>query len=169
MKYLVLGIGNSLLRDEGAGLHAMRLLQARLAGNSDIAYVDGGTLGFSLAEYIERATSVLVFDAFELHEEAGSIRTFSGAEMDAFLGRAKRSAHEVALLDLLDIARLTDTLPRQRALIGIQPQVIDWGLTLSPMVQAALPVAVNEAIALLRRWEMMSGEMADLDAEHSTG
>jgi len=41
--------------------------------------------------------------------------------MDEFLGRSKHSAHEVGLLDLMDIARITEHLPSNRAFIGIQP------------------------------------------------
>ena len=156
MGIVILGIGNILLADEGAGVHAMNLLASQLPGSLDIAYIDGGTLGFSLAEYIEKTGSLIVLDAIELHGEPGTVRTFTGRAMDRFLGAAKRSAHDVALLDLLDIARLTDTLPKHRALVGIQPQIIDWGLKPSRAVHNALPVAAEEATALLCQWGVIS-------------
>ncbi len=74
--------------------------------------------------------------------------------MDAFLKTTRRrSVHEVGLIDLLDMARLHGCLPRQRALLCIQPQHIDWGETLSPHVAAALPDAVGQARATLQRWK----------------
>lgn len=73
--------------------------------------------------------------------------------MDEFLGSTKRSAHEVGLLDLIDIARITEHLPDNRALIGIQPDKIDWGMEPTPAVANALDNAVNEAIILIRKWQ----------------
>ena len=72
--------------------------------------------------------------------------------MDAFLGAAKRSAHEVGLMDLMDIARLTGHLPTNRALIGIQPEYMDWGMQPTHAVHRALPIAVNEAVKLIETW-----------------
>lgn len=75
------------------------------------------------------------------------------AHMDQFLGSCKRSVHEIGLLDLLDISRLTETLPKRRALIGIQPDVIDWGDTLTMRVEEAVPIAVAHVINLLSEWK----------------
>jgi hydrogenase maturation protease len=72
--------------------------------------------------------------------------------MDNFLGSCKRSVHEVGLLDLFDIARLTQTLPGQRALVGIQPASVDWGEEPTEPVAAAIPVAVQKVCELLELW-----------------
>ena len=76
--------------------------------------------------------------------------------MDEFLGTSKRSAHEVGLLDLMDITRLTNHLPENRALIGIQPDKMDWGMQPTASVQNALHVAVNEAVKLITQWQKIS-------------
>lgn len=149
---LILGIGNTLLCDEGAGIHALNLLEDRLGQHEGLVYVDGGTLSFTLAHYIEDCDNMIVFDAAELHSAPGTISYFEGADMDNYLGVVKRSPHEVGLLDLLDIARITDLLPTNRALIGIQPQTMDWSMTPSACVEASLPEAVEHAVALLRKW-----------------
>jgi len=56
------------------------------------------------------------------------------------------------LVDLLDMARLRDCLPRSRALLCIQPALIDWSESLSPAVEAALGEASTVARAVLSRW-----------------
>ena len=150
---LILGIGNTLLSDEGAGIHALNHLQFQYPDIPNLTFIDGGTLSFTLAVWIEDCTNLIVFDATELHQPAGTVKTFIGAAMDEFLGNTKRSAHEVGLLDLMDIARLTDHLPENRALIGIQPEVMDWGMEPSAPVQNALDTAVNEAVTLIKRWQ----------------
>jgi hydrogenase maturation protease len=149
---LVLGIGNTLLSDEGAGIHALNLLQSEYADIPNITFLDGGTLSFTLASWIEDCDNLIVFDAAQLDLPAGSVKTFVGPEMDAFLGAAKRSAHEVGLMDLMDIARITGHLPANRALIGIQPEFMDWGMQPTRTVFRGLPKAVNEAIKLFNTW-----------------
>lgn len=151
-KTAVLGIGNTLLTDEGAGVHAMHLLQSEYPDLPNTIFLDGGTLSFTLASWIAECDNLIVFDAAELHLPTGQIRTLIGEEMDAFLGANKRSAHEVGLLDLFDIARLTRTLPTNRALIGIQPSTFGWGMQPCEEVQQALPLAASEGISLVEKW-----------------
>jgi len=150
---LTLGIGNTLLSDEGAGIHALKIFQSEYPNIPNMTYLDGGTLSFTLAGWIEDCTNLIVFDAAQLHQPAGTVKTFVGPAMDEFLGSNKRSVHEVGLLDLMDIARLTNHLPKNRALIGIQPKKMDWGMHPTKAVQQALPVVVKEALKLLEQWQ----------------
>ena len=180
---LILGIGNTLLSDEGAGIHALNHLQARLqsdtkSGTSSypntanpnketLTFIDGGTLSFTLAVWIEDCDNLIVFDATELHQPPGTVKTFIGTAMDDFLGNSKCSAHEVGLLDLMDIARITDHLPKQRALIGIQPDFMGWGMEPTAAVQKALDKAADEATALINLWQAdtddLTSDLTDLD------
>ncbi|MCG6936988.1 MAG: HyaD/HybD family hydrogenase maturation endopeptidase [Gammaproteobacteria bacterium] len=159
---LILGIGNPLLTDEGAGIHALHLLQSAYPDiGPDIPYLtflDGGTLSFTLASWIENCDNLIIFDAAQLSRPAGTVNTYVGSDMDEFLGSCKRSAHEVGLLDLMDIARLTEHLPENRALIGIQPETIDWGMSPTPCVQNALGQAVNEAVNLIKQWHKINAD-----------
>jgi hydrogenase maturation protease len=150
---LILGIGNVLLRDEGAGIHALAQLRSLLADRDDVQLLDGGTLSFSLAGAIEDAARLIVIDAAQLDTAPGASQVFEGEQMDAFIGgNRKMSVHEVSLIDLLAIAFLAEHLPRQRALIGIQPGEIDWGEAPSPAVAAALPQVCRQTLQLLETW-----------------
>lgn len=150
---LILGIGNSLLRDEGAGIHALNRLREELAGQDDIDFIDGGTLSFTLAGHIEDTSRLIVIDAAQLDAAPGHSQVFEGCAMDDFLGsNRKRSVHEVSLLDLMAIARLSDRLPERRALIGIQPAEIDWGEQPSAAVAAAMPQVCAQARQLIEEW-----------------
>jgi hydrogenase maturation protease len=151
---LILGIGNTRLTDEGAGVHALNLLQSEYSNIPNITFLDGGTLSFTLACWIEDSTNLIVFDAAELHQPAGTVMSFVGEEMDAFLGSSKRSAHEVGLLDLMDIARITEHLPDNRALIGIQPQTMTWGMEPTEEVANSLNRMVTEAVSIIEQWQL---------------
>lgn len=152
---LVLGVGNTLLGDEGIGVHAMRALQSAYDGSPDIEFVDGGTLSFTLSGLIADADALLVLDATQLNAAPGSVQLFNGEDMDRFLGSRRRaSVHEVSLLDLLAIAHLSDALPAQRALIGVQPQWVDWAETPTPAVAAAIPQVCALARSLIASWQL---------------
>jgi len=148
---LVLGVGNVLLADEGAGVHAMRYLQKHyeLAG---VTYLDAGTLSFTLASDIAEADNLVVFDAAQLDAAPGGIRVFQNDEVDEFMRSGKCSVHEVGFADLLDIARLEGYLPQRYALIGIQPETLGWGDEPSEAVRRALPRAAANAAALINKW-----------------
>ncbi|WP_455384478.1 HyaD/HybD family hydrogenase maturation endopeptidase [Acidihalobacter prosperus] len=151
---LVLGLGNTLLGDEGVGVYAVQRLEQALADARGVRCLDGGTLSFTLAGPIEDCHRLVVIDAAELHEEPGSTRVFEGEEMDRHVGAGgKRSVHEVSLADLLAIACLAGRLPDQRALIGIQPEFVDWSDTPTAAGLRGIETACTLALDLIRRWE----------------
>lgn len=152
-KALVLGLGNVLLGDEGAGVHAIRRLAAEQSQLPDTEYVDGGTIGLALAASIEAATDLIVIDAAELRLPPGSVRLFEGEQMDRLLGESRKgSVHEISLLDLLAAVRLSGRLPERRALIAVQPQGIDWADMPTSPVARAIPIACAMAVDLIGRW-----------------
>ena len=153
-KTLVLGIGNVLLQDEGAGVHAIRLLADFTAQREDIELMDGGTLSFTLACSIEDTDKLIVIDAANYDGQPGTTKVFEGGQMDDFIGSNRRlSVHEVGLIDLFAIAHLAGRLPKRRALIGIQPQTIAWGDTPSLPVAGAIRLACDQALRLIENWQ----------------
>jgi hydrogenase maturation protease len=149
---LCLGVGNTLLTDEGAGVHALNLLSTRKSWPDHVEFIDAGTLSFTLADAIARADNLIILDAAELGQTPGYVGVFEGEAFDTFLKSGKRSVHEVGFADLMDIARLQDSLPAQRALIGIQPGDFGWGENPGTAVASALPAACDLAEELIERW-----------------
>lgn len=153
MKTLVLGIGNTLLKDEGVGVHVIRALRENTPPADGVDYLDGGTLSFTLAGRIAEAGQLIVVDAAQLQAPPGTVRRLVGEAMDAFVsGQRKASVHEVGLADLMAIAKLTGRWPGRRALVAIKPKEIDWGETCSPEVAAAVPEACRLVRDQLERW-----------------
>jgi len=149
---LVMGVGNVLLADEGAGVHAMRYL-ADHYDLPDTTYLDAGTLSFTLAADIADADQLIVFDAAQIDSEPGDVRVFEDGEVDDFLKSGRCSVHEVGFADLMDIARLEGYLPERYALIGIQPEQLGWGDHPSETVRRAMPRAAGNAAALIHKWK----------------
>jgi len=152
-KVLVLGVGNTLLRDDGLGVHVARRLRERPDIAPRVTIIDGGTLGLSLLPDVEDAAGLIVIDAAELGEAAGTVCVFEDAAMDRQLSGRKRSVHEVAVSDLLAAAMLTGRAPAARALVAIQPGSTEWGLEPTRPASAAIDMAADAVANVIERWE----------------
>ncbi len=151
---LILGLGNTLLTDDGVGVIVVRRLREE-GGLADVGLLDGGTLSFTLAEPIAASPRLIVVDAAVMGEKPGTVCVFEADAMDRHLSGPGKSVHEVSLRDLMDMARLTDSLPRRRALIAIEPASVAWGDDLSPALAAAVPEAMARIRDLLVAWDQV--------------
>ena len=149
---LVLGVGNILMSDDGVGVRLMEQLRGLEPALPGVEYVDAGTLSYVLLPQIQACEALLVLDAARLGESPGAMRLLRDEAMDEFLRTARCSVHEVGIRDLLDMARLTGSLPARRAFLGIEPGETGWGEALSAEVEAALPAAADATRALLEDW-----------------
>lgn len=153
MKTVVLGLGNTLLCDDGVGIYALNQLQKNWQGESTVEFIDGGTLSFTLTEVLYHADNLIVIDAAQLSSTPGKVKVFTNEAMDDFVSNGKcSSVHEVSLAELLDMARLLDSLPGRRALIGVQPEKVDWADQPTNAVLDSIPLVCREATTLLEAW-----------------
>jgi len=153
-----MGIGNTLLQDDGIGVRVTESLRTDITGSTasllqQLDLVDGGTIGLSLLPEIEDAAAVIVVDASEIGEAPGTLRVFNDREIDQQLSGKRRTVHEVALADLFAAAAIRGRSPARRALVAIQPASTELGLELTPDVQAAIPRAREAIIGLAQQWQ----------------
>lgn len=150
-KILILGLGNLLLQDEGLGVRAVERLQAGFILPDTVKTLDGGTMGLSLLPYLKEAKCLLILDAIDTGQTPGKLIRLEGDKIPIALS-LKMSMHQVGLQDLLAAGSFADALPERIVLLGIQPQSMDWGLGLTPPVEAALDPLVYAATKELRAW-----------------
>jgi hydrogenase maturation protease len=144
---LVLGIGNSLLGDDGAGLELLERLRAAGEWSGAIEWVDGGTLGLSLLGVVEARRAVLILDAVQIGSPPGTMHVLRREELMKL--RSGGTAHETGAIQLLNPAALLGDLPGQFAVVGIEPAVVRTGIGLSEVVCTALPLAIERAKSIL--------------------
>jgi len=144
---VVLGIGNSLLGDDGAGLELLEGLRAAGDCSAAIEWVDGGTLGLALLGVLEARRALLILDAVQMGSPPGTIHVLGREELMKL--RSGATAHETGAIQLLNAAALVGDLPGQFAVVGIEPAVLRTGIGLSDGVRAALPLAVERAKSIL--------------------
>ena len=150
--WLVLGLGNPLLRDDGAGLELLRALESDLGGDPRFELVDGGTQGVGLVPCFEGRRGVLLLDAVRRGSEPGTIHVSDAASLEA--PERGLTAHEGNAHELLGAVRLTGTHAGPVVLVGIEPRELRTGLGLSApvrdAVRRAVPVARSALARLLR-------------------
>lgn len=151
-QFLVMGVGNTLLQDDGIGIHVTEFLRETELAEAGLDIVDGGTIGLALLPQLEAADAVIIVDAAEMGAAPGEMRVFLDQEVDRHLSGKRRSVHEVAVLDLLAAAELRGRRPAHCALVAIQPASTDWGLEPTRDVQAAIPVACETIQSITRSW-----------------
>lgn len=145
---LVLGLGNTLLADDGVGVHIVRRLTADAATPPWVRAVDGGTAGFRLTGILADASDVLIIDAAEFSASPGTIQMLNEGALADYTARVRKtSAHEAGLADLLGLIRLEEFLFRHLAVLAIQPGMIGWGEALSDEVAKA----VGPACAIVKK------------------
>jgi hydrogenase maturation protease len=139
-KTLVLGVGNLLMGDEGAGVHAVRALEP-MPIEADV--VDGGTGGFHLLSYFEDYDPIIMIDATMDGRAPGTVSLLRPRFSSDF--PRVLSAHDIGLRDLVETAALLRPLPEiyliTISVASVQPMQIE----LSPEVARALPQAAAMA------------------------
>jgi hydrogenase maturation protease len=148
---VVIGVGNTILSDEGVGVHAARLLQSDPRVPFGVTILDGGTIGLELIPYASSASHVLFLDAMNSGNPPGTLALMTGRDLLGATGG--RSVHQLGVADLIAALFLVSIRPQDIVVLGVQPANTDWGTTLSSEVEAALVPLVDAALAQLNLWK----------------
>ncbi len=140
-RIMVMGVGNPLMRDEGAGPRAVEILMAGYDFPDNVEVVDCGTMGYMILDVIRQVDHLIVIDALQADDlEPGDVVRLEPTDFAA--SQVMHSLHDIRLPEVLQAAALIGRAPETIA-IGIQVEdMTEWVLELSKPVEAALPIAV---------------------------
>ncbi|MDR0782797.1 MAG: hydrogenase maturation protease [Propionibacteriaceae bacterium] len=145
----VLGVGNPIMADDGVGLELLAQLELALP-DPRVDYVWGGTGGLELLGVLQDSQRLLILDAIA-GPTPGQVVEVTGDQIKRLLA-AKLSPHQIGLLDVFSAARLTGREPEEVTAIGIVPEIVEMRVGLTEVVAAAIPQALEQAIAQINRW-----------------
>ena len=148
---LVLGIGNLVMSDDGVGVMVAQRLQAGFRFPGHVEILDGGTLGLDLLPKLENITNLIMIDAVETGQKAGTCVRLCGQELPIAL-QTKISAHQMGLKDLLAVSELMGHSPKEMVLIGVQPGSIEMEIGLTTEVEAQLETLISNVLIELTNW-----------------
>jgi len=151
MRVLIAGLGNLLLRDDGVGVHAIRSMGNDLPPG--VLAVEVGTAVLDALHLFEEAEMVIAIDAMKAGGVPGTIYSFQLSDVAA--PEVPASLHEFSLLSALGL--MEGPSRPEIAILGVEPEVIDYGMELSAAVQAALPRLVRAARDLAGRYLKETG------------
>lgn len=157
---LVLGVGNTLMMDEGIGVRVVERLVQNFMIPEEVQVLDGGTLGMDLLYYMEGVPNLLIVDAVQANREPGYLLRLTNDEVPAFLSM-KMSPHQIGVPDMLATARLRGTTPPNIVLWGVQPEKIEIGLELSETLAALVNPLVANVVDELRKWGHQVGRIVN--------
>ncbi len=147
MRTLVLGLGNLVHADDGAGIHAVQRMQKDPRVPPDVVLIDGGTQGLSLLPHISGFDRLLVIDAVDAGEPPGTLLRLEGRALADMPGRS--SVHQLGFSDLMVAMKLLGDLPAEVIVFGVQPMSTEWSVELSPPVEKAIGPLIDSVVAQL--------------------
>jgi hydrogenase maturation protease len=141
---LILGLGNALRGDDGAGPAVIEWLSQQ-ALPPGVEAIDGGTAGLDIVSTLMGHERAIIVDAANIGRAPGEWMRFTPAVAQLKENDTTLSLHSAGLAEALALGAALNVLPPTIIIYGIQPQNLDWALQLSAEVQAAVP-GVGRAI-----------------------
>lgn len=133
-KLLVLGVGNSLLTDDGVGVFAAEALQKE-DWPDNVTIIEAGTFTQDIFYLFEGYDRMLVLDVVHSGHPPGTVYTLS--EEDLMGNKDQRvSIHDVDLMDSLKMFEIKYGKRPVMSIVGMQPNdITTWNIGLSEVCQ----------------------------------
>ena len=158
VKTLVLGLGNTILSDDGVGCRVAAVLKNRLK-NQQVDVIEAGIAGLDFLDLLTGYDRAIIIDAIQT--EDGIPGQIYRLEPDALAGtRHSGTPHDVNLATALELGRkLNIPLPRQIILYAIEAEdVTSFSEICTADVAKAIPICVETIVQ----------ELIDIDEESTT-
>lgn len=158
---IVLGLGNTLNKDEGLGVFAVGALEEhlkeKLGTNTEIEFIDGGALGLNLLPWVEECSHLLVLDSMiSRFSIPGQVMELAKDEIPLYRN-IKMSDHQITFQEVLGLAKFRGKFPQNLYLVGAQPVDMSIGYGISPEIEAVMPEIIKRAERVLQEWGLLSG------------
>ena len=148
MRAVVLGIGNTILTDEAAGVRAVEALERGWKLPENVLTIDGGTSGMEMIEDLSNLDFLIVLDVVKTGAAPGTVVKIAGDKIPVFF-RKKLSPHQIALPDVLASLELLDTMPKEIVVLGVELISLELGMEMTPTVAEKVLVLAAMAAAEL--------------------
>lgn len=149
----IVGVGNILMGDEGAGVEAVRLI-GEMGYPEGVDLIDAGTAFFTIAPELSNHIykKLFIIDAVKGGGKPGTLYRFTMDEVDRGIGPGKclLSLHEIGVMEALKLERLMGRLPGEIIFYGIEPEVIKLSMELSPVVRKNLRALARRLLGEIR-------------------
>jgi hydrogenase maturation protease len=144
----VLGLGNTLMGDEGIGVHVVRSLEQHTLP-AGVECLDGGTGGFILLEPLENADRIVLVDAAADGNAVGTVtRTTPRFSRDY---PPTLTAHDIGVKDLLDAFYMR----------GGTREVVLYAITIDPRQPISMSLSAQGSKAAEKAVQRILAELGE--------
>jgi hydrogenase maturation protease len=128
---VIIGLGNTLMRDEGIGVAVAARLQRCTDLPAQLEVVDLGSGGMGVLHEIRGRRKAVIVDCAYMNSPPATMRRFTLDEVRSAKVQTRLSLHEGDLLQTLELARHLGDLPPDVMIYGIEPESVAFGEGLS--------------------------------------
>ena len=150
MKILVLGIGNSILSDDGVGIKVAREVGEKL-DDPQITVSETSAAGLSLLDSIVGYDQVIIIDAIQTKKgKAGQL--YRMKPEDFSFAKHFSSPHQINLVTALELGKMLDlAMPQKITIFAVEAKdIASFSEKCTPEVEQAIPEVVKMVLAELR-------------------
>jgi len=149
---LVLGLGNPILTDDGAGIHVVRAAAARISPESSVTFAEASVGGLRLLDMLEGYERVILIDAIQTGDgHPGDVYRLGPDDLQVSLHSG--STHDLSLSGALALGRgLGMALPNNEdtIILALEAEdVLAFGEACTRAVAGAIPRAVELVLSEL--------------------
>jgi hydrogenase maturation protease len=150
---IVIGLGNTLMSDEGVGVQVIQRLSDSADEFPQVDFVDAGTGGMSILHLIRGKDKAIFIDCAKMGEKPGTIKKFTPQEIKSTKVLAHQSLHEADLIKIIDLAGQLGQCPAEITIFGIEPKdvkpICELSKTLADKLDGYVAVIRKELLKII--------------------
>lgn len=151
MKIRILGLGNVLMSDDGFGPYVARVIEAFYDVPDGVQVIDAGPPGLDLTTFLLDADAVILIDTVSARGTAGDIHSWQMSEILLNVPESSSSLHAQELAKALLTAAASGAGPKHVLLLGVVPEWVATGVSLSRAVRSAIAPVIGLVVTELDR------------------
>jgi hydrogenase maturation protease len=141
---VVIGVGNPLRGDDGAGVEVAERLLPRVP--EGVQVISCNEEPSRLMEAWEGADSVLLVDTVSSGAPPGTLHRFDAGDEAVPARTFRSSTHAIGIAETIELARALGRLPRRIRVYGIEAGGFATGAELTPAVDSAVAFLVQDVL-----------------------
>jgi len=143
-KVLIVGIGNTLHRDDAAGVLLVNELKSKIKNNPGIQFINAGMSPENHTRKIVDSNSgvIILLDIVRMNKPAGTIEVFGPNQVKD----TTSSTHNISIK--LFVEYLSSRTAAKIFLIGIEPETTEFGEGISEPVKESMKLVESELLKL---------------------
>jgi len=147
---VIIGIGNILQKDDGLGVYAATYLYENYTFSEEIEIINGGVEGIHLYNVLEENSHIIILDCLQLNDTPASIYAIPAKEISGY-GLNNGGAHEIGILQCMDMMELQGKEIPESIVIGIIPSSVTFAFGLSQELIDAFEGYISVVLQYLKK------------------